>query len=158
MYSLMSKRRNCDAERLGELLGDLGLADAGRAGEQERADRLLGGAEAGARELDRRHERARCARVLAEDRELQVALERRQAIALSDVDTLRGGICAIVATTVLDVLRRARVFFAPGRRAAAATIGAGLVDHVDRLVGQLAVVDVLGRRAWPRRAAPRRCT
>ena len=36
----------------GELLGDLGLADAGRAREQVAADRLLRLAQAGARELD----------------------------------------------------------------------------------------------------------
>ena len=35
-----------DAERRGELLGELGLADAGRAREEERADRLVGRAEA----------------------------------------------------------------------------------------------------------------
>ena len=48
-----------DAQHLGELLGDLGLADAGGAGEEEGADRLLGRAQAGARELDGGGERAR---------------------------------------------------------------------------------------------------
>ena len=38
-----------DAERLGELLGELGLADAGRAREEERADGLLGRAQPRAR-------------------------------------------------------------------------------------------------------------
>jgi hypothetical protein len=42
-----------DGEQLGEGLGELGLADAGRAGEQERADRLVGAREAGAGPLDR---------------------------------------------------------------------------------------------------------
>ena len=43
-----------DAESGGELAGHLGLADAGRAGEQVRADRLLAVAQAGAGQLDRR--------------------------------------------------------------------------------------------------------
>ncbi len=47
-----------DAEDRRQLLGDLGLADARRAGEQERADRLLRMAEAGARQLDGRRQRA----------------------------------------------------------------------------------------------------
>ena len=46
-----------DAEAGGELLGHLGLADAGRAGEQVAADRLLRLAQAGAGELDRRRQR-----------------------------------------------------------------------------------------------------
>ena len=35
MYSDMSKRRNCTPSDLGQLLGQLGLADAGRPGEDE---------------------------------------------------------------------------------------------------------------------------
>src|SRR5712692_10202769 len=46
-----------DPERGGELLGHLGLADAGRAGEQVAADRLFRLAQARARELDRSRER-----------------------------------------------------------------------------------------------------
>jgi hypothetical protein len=46
-----------DAERGGELLGDFGLADAGRAGEQVGADRLFRFAQAGARQLDGRGQR-----------------------------------------------------------------------------------------------------
>jgi hypothetical protein len=41
-----------DAQGLGELLGQLGLADAGRPGEQEVAGRLVGVAQASARQLD----------------------------------------------------------------------------------------------------------
>ena len=41
-----------DAEGERELLGEFRLADSGRAGEEERADGLVGLAEAGARELD----------------------------------------------------------------------------------------------------------
>ena len=42
------------AQRRGQLLGDFGLADAGRAGEQEAADRLVRIAQARAAELHRR--------------------------------------------------------------------------------------------------------
>src|SRR5258707_8664144 len=54
-----------NAERAGELAGDLGLADAGRPREQIGTDRLFGVAQAGAGELDRRHQRLD-RRVLAE--------------------------------------------------------------------------------------------
>ena len=43
-----------DAQHLGELLGDFGLADTGRTREQIAADRLLAIPQTGARELDRR--------------------------------------------------------------------------------------------------------
>src|ERR1700746_3372534 len=46
-----------DAERRRKLLGHLGLASAGRSGEQRAADRLFWLAQAGAGELDRRRER-----------------------------------------------------------------------------------------------------
>jgi hypothetical protein len=41
MYSLMSKRRNSTPSDLRELLGELGLADARGAREEEAADGLL---------------------------------------------------------------------------------------------------------------------
>ncbi len=63
-----------DAHDRGELARDLGLADAGRAGEQVVADRLVGIAQAGAAELDRRGELLD-RQVLAEDDALQVRLE-----------------------------------------------------------------------------------
>jgi hypothetical protein len=46
-----------DAQDVGELLRDLGLADAGGAAEQERADRLVGLPRPRARHLDRRGQR-----------------------------------------------------------------------------------------------------
>src|SRR6267378_4099193 len=49
--------QEADAEHGRELLRDLGLADAGRAGEEERSDGLLRMPESGARELDRARER-----------------------------------------------------------------------------------------------------
>ena len=87
-----------DAERRRQLLRELGLADAGRAGEQERADRLVGRAEAGAREPDGRDDRGRPRASWPKTSSLRSrsSVSRRSR---SDVDTWRGGIRAIVATT-----------------------------------------------------------
>ena len=63
-----------DAQGRGELARDLGLADAGRAGEQVVADRLLRVAQSGAGQLDRGGERVDRL-VLAEHHRLEVALE-----------------------------------------------------------------------------------
>src|SRR6188768_2153420 len=68
-----------DAHGLGQLACGFGLADAGRTGEQIRADRLLLRPETGARQLDGRGQLGERA-ILAEDRLLQIglqALERR---------------------------------------------------------------------------------
>ena len=67
-----------DAHHLGELARDLGLADAGRAGEQERANRTVGMREARARELDRARDRVDRG-VLSVDHLLQLVLEILQA-------------------------------------------------------------------------------
>jgi hypothetical protein len=45
-----------DTQRIGQLFGDLGLADPGRTGEQIIADRLFGFAQAGTGELDSRRQ------------------------------------------------------------------------------------------------------
>ncbi len=66
-----------DAHDLGQLLGDLGLADTGRAGEQVAADRLDRVAQAGAAELDRRRQ-GLDRLVLAVHRGLDVLVERAQ--------------------------------------------------------------------------------
>ena len=63
-----------DAHQGGELLGDLGLADAGGAGEQVAADRLLRLAQAGARQLDGAGQRLDRL-VLAEHQALQVLVD-----------------------------------------------------------------------------------
>ncbi len=98
MYSDMSKRRNCDAQHLGQLLGQLGLADAGRPGEQEAADRPLGLAQAGAVHLDRRRQPLD-RRVLTEDLRLRSRLEVVQPLAVVGLRHRLGGMRAIVATT-----------------------------------------------------------
>ena len=131
-----------DAERRGKLLGDLGLADAGRAGEQVGADRLLGIAQAGAGELDGRGQRLDRL-VLAVDDALQGVLEMRQNLGV----VLRHGLgrnAGHRGDGRLDLLDADRLLAAALRQQHLR--GAGLVDHVDRLVRQLAVVDVAGRQ------------
>ena len=132
-----------DAEAGGELLGDLGLADAGRAGEQVGADRLLGVAQAGAGELDRRGQRLDRL-VLAVDDPLEGLLSRCASTSASSFETVFGGMRAMVAM-VASISLTPMVFL---RRFSGHQHlrGAGLVDHVDRLVGQLAVVDVARRQ------------
>ena len=135
-----------DAQHLGELLGHLGLADAGRAGEQEAADRLLRIAQAGAGDLDRRGQ-ALDRLVLAEDDLLELGLEAAELLAVVPLDPA-GGICAMVASTVSTSGSGHPLLPAQGHG------GAGLVEQVDRLVGQPAVAQVAGGQLD--RAADRR--
>jgi hypothetical protein len=118
MYSDMSKRSvRCPA--IGQLLGDFGLADAGRAGEQEGADRLARIAEAGARHLDRLGQRVD-GLVLAEDGGLQVAVEVLQRAAVVG-DTCCDGMRAILATiSSISVLPMTFFCFDLGRMRCAA--------------------------------------
>ena len=69
------------AEVQRELLGELGLADAGRPGEEERAGRTIRLAEPGARALDRARDQLHRF-FLAEDDASERLLERLQAIAV----------------------------------------------------------------------------
>jgi hypothetical protein len=85
------------AERIGQLLGHLGLADAGGAREQVVADGLFRLAQAGARQLDRRRQRLDRV-VLAEDHALERAFEVLEHLA-SSLETFLGGMRAILATT-----------------------------------------------------------
>ena len=130
-----------DAHAVGELARDLGLADAGRAAEQEVADRLLRVAEARARHLDRGGERVDRL-VLAEHHRLQVAVEVGERAAVVGRDAARRD-ARDLGDDVLDLgLADDLLLLGLGRDALRR---AGLVDDVDRLVGQVAVVDVLGR-------------
>ncbi len=68
-------------ERLRERPGELGLADAGRAEEEEAPHRPVGVAEAGARAADRLRDRAHRL-VLADDAAVELLLEGEQALPL----------------------------------------------------------------------------
>ena len=126
-----------DAEAVRELARDFGLADARGAAEQEVADRLARIAEARARHADRRHERVD-GLVLAEHDVLQVAVERLQRVAVVGRDVLRGD-ARDLGDDLLD-LGLADDLLLP-RLGQDLLRRTGLVDHVDRLVGQVAVVD-----------------
>jgi hypothetical protein len=147
-----------DGEHLGEGLGELGLADAGRAGEQERADRLVGAREAGAGPLDRGGD-GRDGLILAEDQVGEALAQVLQDVAVRGRDRLGrdaghagddgldgggvdgdGGLAGVVVGVDQRVgggWRRRGRGEAGGR--------AGLVDDVDRRVGQVAVAQVLVR-------------
>ena len=138
------------AQRLGQLLGELRLADARRPGEEEGADGPLRQAEPRAVHLDRLRDPLD-RRVLAVDLGLELAFEVREPLAIVGLHPLRGGMRAMVASTAsMSLLRTRRLtpltlaLLELGRRAR-------LVDEVDGLVGQPPVVEVarrqLGRRA-----------
>ena len=148
MYSLMSKRRNGTPSALRELLGELGLADAGRAHEQEAAGRALRAAEAGAAALHRAHDASRSPRP---GRTRPRAARRRGARAARarELRRARSGDARHARDELLDVAHADRAALPSAR--AQPHRGAGLVHHVDRLVGQEAVVEVARARA--RRAA-----
>ncbi len=126
----------------GELARDLGLADPGRAREQVAADRLLGIAQAGAGELDRAGQRLDRP-VLAEHHRLELGAEVAQHLLVAGVDVLDRH-PRHLGDHLLDVLDAQRL--APLAFGLEHLGGADLVDHVDRLVGQLAVVDVARRQ------------
>ena len=136
-----------DAQGGGELLGDLGLADAGRAAEQEAADRLVRIAQTRPRQLHgRRH--LFDGLFLTKDRALQIGFQLAQAFRVGFGHRL-GGDAGHLGDDGLDLLL-ADDLLALGfgqqhlRRP-------GLVDHVDRLVRQFAVGHV-ARRQLHRRA------
>ena len=128
-----------DAHRERELASDLGLADAGGAREQERADGPPLVAEARACHLDRGRERADRA-VLTEDHELEIALDVAQRIAIGGRHVFRRNPRDLrddgLDELDVDDARPRSLGLQPAVRA-------GLVDDVDRLVRQLPVVDVL---------------
>ena len=87
-----------DAQSQGQLLGGFGLADAGRAAEQERADRLVRVAKTGAGQLHGRgqlHDRV----VLTEHRARFRSVSSSFSASVSDLETDLGGMRAILATT-----------------------------------------------------------
>ena len=138
MYSDMSKRMNSMPMRDGELARDLGLADAGGAGEQETADRLALIAQTRARHLDGGRQRID-GLVLAVDDELEIALEIAQHFLVRLRHAL-GRNARHARHHVFDVPHLDRGLALVDRLQAQAR--ARLVDHVDGLVGHVPFIDV----------------
>ncbi len=127
-----------DTQRLGQLTRCLGLAHAGRAGEQERTDRLVRRLEPCARQLDGGRQRVD-GRILTEHGQLQIPLQVTQQLLVGTGDML-GWNTGDLGDDVLD-LRHVDSLNAIGLRLQA-LVGAGFVDDVDGLVGHVPVIDV----------------
>ena len=126
----------------GELTGNLGLADPGRAGEEVAADRLVRLAQTGPSELDRAGQLADCL-VLAVHDPFQVGIQalQRRLVRLGNRFRRYAG---HLRDDRLHILHADRLL-ALGRSDQAGRCP-GLVDHVDRLVGQFAVAHVAVRQ------------
>ncbi|MNJ44807.1 hypothetical protein D3C77_398740 [compost metagenome] len=129
-----------DAQGLGQLTRRLGFTDTGRAGEQERAHWLVRRLQAGARQFDRSRQRIdRC--ILAEHGQLQITLKVTQQLFVGAGDVFRRNprdfrddVLDLWHIDTLDAhLHRLQ-----------ALVGAGLVDHIDGLVGHVPIIDVTG--------------
>ena len=135
-----------DTHGLGQLPGGLGLADTGRAGEEEGTDRLVRRLEAGTGQFDGGRQRID-RRILTEHGELEVALQVAQQLLVRAADMLRRN-PRDLRDYVLDLghLDALGALFLRLQT----LVGARLVDHVDGLVRHVAIVDVarcqLGRR------------
>ena len=125
-----------------QLPRDLGLADARGPGEQIGADRLFRMAEAGARHLDRGRQRLDGV-VLPEHHHLEITFERLERLAVGGGNRL-GRNARDLGDDVLDVVHADGLLAAARRQQVLA--GTGLVNHVNRLVRQVAVVDVTVRQ------------
>ena len=127
-----------DAHHRRELLRELGLADARRAGEQERTRGLVRTAEAGARQLDRRRERFDRG-VLTEDQLLELQLDIRELglvgrrdRARRDARDLRDDLLDQFGANLVRTIGRLHQAHARS----------GFIDHVDRLVRKMRLADV----------------
>ena len=129
-----------DAEHRGELLGHFGLAHPGRPGEQVIADRLFRLAQAGAGQFDSGRQRFNRL-VLPENHALERFFQIAQHFGIVFGDGFRRD---------AGDLGDNRLDFLGADGLAALVFGEkmlrrpGLVDHINGLVGQFAVVDVAG--------------
>ena len=129
------KTQQFDTQAIGQLFGNLGLANPGGAGEKEAADRLAGSAQAGACHFDRF---GQCVdgRILAEDDGLEVAVKvlQRATVICRDLGRRHSG---NAGHDFLDVLLADDLLLL--RFGEDALGGASFVDDIDGLVGQVAI-------------------
>ncbi|MNS64221.1 hypothetical protein D3C72_973420 [compost metagenome] len=126
-----------DTQRERQLPRHFGLAHTGGAGQQESADGLFRFAQARARHLDGGGQGIDRA-VLAEHHGFQIAVQRGQLAAVVVGDRLRRN-TGDLGHDVLDVHLADHLLLTRARQQALR--GAGLVDDVDGLVGQMTVID-----------------
>ena len=131
-----------DAHDQCELTSHFGLADACRAGKQEGTDRLALVGQPGSCHLDRRAQRLDRF-ILSEDRQLQIALERFKHVFVGCRHTLRWD-ARHFGNNVFDHFHGDAIAALGYRPQAQA--GARLIDHIDRLVRQPTIIDMLGRQ------------
>ena len=141
-----------DAKHVGKLLGHLGLAHARRPGKQERADRLVGLAQTRASHLDRRRQRLD-RRVLTEHNALEITIQALELGAVivghaggRNARDLRHDLFHLIAGDGLLLL-------ALGQDSLSS---ASFVNHVDRLVRQVTVVDEFRRQFCRSLQSPQR--
>ena len=128
-----------DAHDVGQLFRCFGLADASGARKQEAPDRLVVLAQARARHLDAGRQHIKRL-VLAKHNTLEISLQRFQLAAII-VGYVRGWYASDLRDNFFDLGFGNRFFAFIGRQNALRS--AGFVDHVNSLVWQVAVVDVL---------------
>ena len=131
------KTNQLDTHNEGQLLGDFGLAHTGRAGEKERANRLVGFTQSRTRHLDRC---SQCLdrRILTEHNVLQITVDGLQLGTIILIDRLRRN-TRNFRNDVFD-LGLAYGLFLLGLRQDTLRC-ASFVDHINRLVGQVTVID-----------------
>ena len=140
-----------DPHRMGKLARDLGLADTGWAGKQVATDRLVRLAQAGPGEFDGRRQRIDRV-VLTEHDTLEIGIERLQRFLIRTRHAF-GRDAGDLGDHRFDVLDGNQLLTPAFRHQFLRR--SDLVDHVDCLIGQLAVVDIFGGKFHGR--ADRRC-
>ena len=127
-----------NAQRVGQLLGHFGFANARGPGEEIVADGLFRLTQSGPGQLDRRGQGVDCG-ILPEDNALERSFEILEHLSIVLADVFGRDACDL-GDNRLDLFRAERLaalgFCNQMLR------GPGFVDHVDGRVGQLAVIDV----------------
>ena len=131
------KANQLDTQNKGQLLGDFGLAHAGRTGEKERTNRLVGFTESRACHLDRCGQGLDC-RILTKHDVFQITVYGLELGTIILIDRLWRN-ARDFRNDVFDLGLSYR-FFLLGLRQDALRC-ACLVNHVNRLIGQMTIID-----------------